>query len=695
MKEYMIDKIRNIGVMGHGSTGKTSLVEAMLFTAKSISRMGSVDEGATVTDYTEDERNRKISISLAIAHLEWHNNKINIIDMPGYADFIGEVEGGLSATDFALNVVNGVAGVEVGTDTAWRICSRLNLPRGFFINRMDKEHADFDKAVSQIQEAFSNRAVPVTMAIGGGPAFKGIINLLAMKAYSHDKSGNAKEAVVPDDMKGLAESYREKLVEAAAEADDALLEKFFESGELTPDELRQGLAKGISEGTIYPIFAGAAVETAGIPAMLDFAAAFLPAPDFRGEIEGYLPGTENKITRKISPNEPTSLYVFKTVSEPHVGELSFFKVFSGKVAPGDDLLNANINSSERIGQIFLMNGKERKETSIASAGDIGALVKLKNTHTGHTLADKKAPIMYRPAPVPNPVISMAIKAKAKGDEEKIATGLSRLREVDPSFRVEVNSDLKQTIVSGQGELHLEVITSRLKREFGVDVELDKPKIPYRETVRTKVESQGKYKKQTGGRGQYGDCWLRLEPLPRGGGFEFVDAIVGGAIPGKFIPSVEKGVTEALDNGGLSGNRVVDVRVTVFDGSFHTVDSSDMAFKIAGSMGFKNCFQKADPYLLEPIYIIDVLVPEEYMGDVMGDISSRRGRILGMERDGYMQRIKAQVPLAELYKYSTSLRSLTQGRGHHSMDFSHYEEGPREIAAKVVEEAKKAKEEEKD
>jgi len=695
MKEYRIDKIRNIGVLGHGSTGKTSLVEAMLFAAKAISRMGSVDEGTTVSDYNEDEKNRKISISVAIAHLEWNNNKINIIDMPGYADFVGEVEGGLSVTDFALNTVNGVSGIEVGTDTNWRISSRLGKPRGFFVNRMDKEHADFGKAVGQIQEAFSSRAVPVTMAIGGGPTFKGIIDILSMKAFAHDKAGNAKEIAIPDDLKNQAQSYREKIVEAAAEADDSLLEKFFESGELSSEELKIGLTKGIADGKIYPIFAGAATETAGIPAFLDFAVDFLPTPDYRGEVEGNLPATENKVSRKVSDSEPTSLYVFKTVSEPHVGELSFFRVYSGKVAPGDDLLNININSSERIGQIFLMNGKERKETSAAFAGDIGALVKLKNTHTGHTLADKKAPILYAPAPVPNPVINMAIKAKAKGDEEKIATGLARLREVDPSFRVEVDPDLKQTIVSGQGELHLEVITSRLKRDFGVDVELDKPKIPYRETIRSKVESQGKYKKQTGGRGQYGDCWLKLEPLPRGGGFEFVDAIVGGAIPGKFIPSVEKGVTEALDNGGLSGNRVVDIKVTVFDGSFHTVDSSDMAFKIAGSIGFKACFQKADPYLLEPIYNIEVLVPDEYMGDVMGDISSRRGRIMGMEQDGTMQRIKAQVPLAELYKYSTSLRSLTQGRGHHSMDFSHYEEVPREIAAKVVEEAKKQKEEEKE
>jgi elongation factor G len=694
MKEETMDKIRNIGLIGHGGTGKTSLNESLLFVTKSISRMGSVDDGTTVSDYTEDEKSRKISISLAISHLEWHGHKLNMIDMPGYADFVGEVEGGLSVADFALILVNGVGGVEVGTDTAWRTCQRLELPRGFFINRMDKEHADFDKVVGQIQESFGDRAVPVTMTWGGGLTLKGSVNIITMKAYTHDKAGNIKEAAMPDDVKAQAEAYREKLIEAAAEADDALLEKFFESGELTTDELKQGLTRGIALGKLFPIFGGAATETVGLQPFMDFVIAYFPTPDFKGEKEGMLPVSDNKVSRRIAEDELPSLYVFKTVSEPHVGELSFFRVISGKVATGDDLSNINLNHGERIGQIFLMNGKERKEIGALSAGDIGALVKLKNTHTGHTLADKKAPIYYKPAPVPNPVIRMAIHAKAKGDEEKVATGLSRIREVDPSFKVDIDSDLKQTTVSGQGELHLEVITTRLKRDFGVEVELEKPKIPYRETIRHKVESQGKYKKQTGGRGQYGDCWLRLEPLPRSGGFEFVDEVVGGVIPGKFIPSVEKGVVEALDSGGLSGNRVVDVRASVYFGSYHNVDSSDMAFKIAGSMAFKNCFAKADPYLLEPIYIIEVLVPEEYMGDVMGDISSRRGKIMGMERDGSMQKIKAQVPLAELYKYSTSLRSLTQGRGQHAMDFSHYEEVPREIAAKVIEETKKEKEEEK-
>ena len=694
MKEFSIDKVRNIGLVGHGGTGKSSLNEAMMFCSKSISRMGSITDGTTISDYTEDEIARKISIGLALSHLEWKGCKINLIDMPGYADFIGETEAGLSVSDFALIVVNGVSGVEVGTDTSWRNCVRLNLPRGFFINRMDKEHADFEKILGQIQASYGDRAVPVTMSWGAGPGFKGIISIITMKAYTFDKSGEPKEQDIPADLKSSAEKFREKLMEAAAEADDALLEKFFEAGELTPDELKAGLTKGIASAKIYPVFAGSATENAGISLFLDFAANFFPAPDYVGEKAGINPNNKEEIKRKISPSESTSLYVFKTISEAHVGELTFFKVFSGKISTGIDLINATNSSSERIGQIFMMSGKERKEAPVISAGDIGALVKLKNTHSGHTLCEKKTPIMYKPAPVPNPVIRMSIKAKAKGEEEKVVSGLYRLREEDPSFIVEVDAEVKQTIVSGQGELHLEIIIDRLKRKFGVEVELEKPRIPYRESIKAKVESQGKYKKQTGGRGQYGDCWIRLEPLPRGTGFEFVDAIVGGSIPGKFVPSVEKGVVEALDNGGLSGNRVVDIKVTVFDGSFHTVDSSDMAFKIAGSMGFKSAFQKADPYLLEPIYNIEVVIPEEFMGDVMGDISSRRGKIMGMGADGNMQQIKAQVPLAELHKYSTSLRSLTQGRGFHTMGFSHYEEVPREIAAKVVEEVKKTAEEEK-
>jgi len=688
MKERTIDKIRNIGFAGHGGTGKTSLVEAILFAGKVTTRLGSTDAGNTVTDYAEDEISRKISIGLALANLEWKGCKFNLIDMPGYTDFFGEVVGGLRVSDIAMITVNAVSGIEVGTDMVWRQAVKYDIARAFFINRMDKEHADFGKCVAAIQETYSNHAVPLTIPMGEGLSFNGIIDLIGKKAVSAEKDGSVKIKDIPEEFKDYASKWHEKMVEAAAENDEALMEKFFDQGSLSEDEIKAGLAKGIAERTIFPIFCGSAVTTAGVATMMDIMAAIGPAPNYKPEIKSVVDGKE--ITRRIAVDQPTAALVFKTISEPHVGELSFFKVFSGSVKVGDDLLNMTNSTNERIGQIFTLNGKDRKEIEVITAGDIGALVKLKATRSGDTLADKSSPIQLPPIEFPKPVINMAIKARAKGDEEKIASGLSKLRDEDPTIQMVVDADLKQTLIYGQGELHLEVVIDRLKRKYGVEVDLSKPRVPYRSTIRKKVEVQGKYKRQTGGRGQYGDCWLRLEPLPRGQDFEFVDAIVGGAIPGKYLPSVEKGILEAREEAGLAGTKVVDFKVTCFDGSYHTVDSSDMAFKIAASMGFKDGFAKADPYLLEPIYNIEVLVPEEYMGDVMGDISSRRGKILGMGADGKMQRIKAQVPLGELYKYSTTLRSLTQGRGTHTREFSHYEEVPREIAARTIEELEKEK-----
>jgi elongation factor G len=692
MKDYTIDKIRNVGVVGHGGTGKTSLVEAMLFTSKVTKRLGNIDDGNTVSDYSADEIERKISISSALAHIDWKGYKINIIDTPGYTDFYGDVVGGLSIADVALIVVNGITGIEVGTDMVWRTASAYDIPRAFFVNRMDKEHADFGKCVEAIQENFSNHAIPLTMSWGDGLSFKGVIDLIKMKAFICEKDGSVKSQEIPTDLKDTAEKWREKLVEAAAESDEELMNKFFDQGTLSEKEIITGLEKGIADRSVYPIFSGSATTLAGVSTLLGYISTLMPAPDYKGEVKGSHGDTE--ITRKISPEGETSAFVFKTVSEPHVGELFFFKVYSGKVQVGDDLLNTNNNATERIGQIYILNGKERKEIGVVYAGDIGALVKLKSTHTGDTLADKKAPLKFEPIDFPKPVIRMALKAKAKGDEEKIANGLAKLREEDPTIQMIVDNDIKQTILAGQGELHLEVVTDRLKRKYGVEVELVKPKVPYRSTIRKKVEVQGKYKRQSGGRGQYGDCWLRLEPLTRGEDFDFVNAIVGGVIPSKYLPAVKKGILEARQESGLAGTKVVDFKVTCYDGSHHSVDSSDLAFKIAASMGFKDGFSKSDPYLLEPIYNIEILVPEEFMGDVMGDISSRRGKIMGMNPDGKMQRIKAQVPLAELYKYSTSLRSLTQGRGTHSREFSHYEEVPREIAGKVIEEVEreKAKEE---
>ncbi|MCK4224178.1 MAG: elongation factor G [candidate division Zixibacteria bacterium] len=694
MKDFNIDQIRNIGVVGHGGVGKTSLVEAMLFGAKVTNRLGQVDDGTSLSDYTEDEIERKISIGASLLHLEWKNHKINIVDMPGYQDFIGEVVGGLRVTETAIIMLSAQSGVEVGTEQVWNIAENYKLARIFFINRMDKEHASFENVVKQAKESFGQKVVPIQIPMGEGPDFKGMVDLIKMKALSFDKDGKSKEDKIPAELEVKAKEYQEKLIEAAAETDDALLEKFFDKGELSGDEIKAGLRKGIAEKSIYPIVCGSALGNMGVTALLDLLVAYLPSPSDFVQVQGKVPGTEKEKSVKISPDESLCAFAFKTVSEPHVGELTFMKVYSGKLQSGMDVYNSTQEASERIGQIYALNGRERREIGIVNAGDIAAVVKLKNTKTGDTFCDKKDPVILPTIDFPKPVINMGIRPRKRGDEEKIANGFAKLHEEDPTYIMEVDADIKQTIIYGQGELHLEVMVDRLKRRFGVEVELEKPRIPYRETITTRVEAQGKYKKQSGGRGQYGDVWLRLEPLPRGEGFEFVNKIVGGAIPSKYIPSVEKGIVGAMNDGFLAGYKVVDAKITLYDGTFHEVDSSDLAFKIAGSMGFKNAATKAKPVMLEPIYNLEVIVPEDFMGDVMGDLSSRRGKILGMDQERNFQKIRAQAPLAELYKYSTSLRSLTQGRGLHTRQFSRYEEIPRDIAQKIIQETQQAKEEEK-
>ncbi len=694
MKDFKIDQIRNVGVVGHGGVGKTSLVEAMLYAAKVTTRQGRVDDGTSLSDYTDDEIERKVSIGASLLHLEWKNHKINIVDLPGYQDFIGEVVGGLRVTETALILLSAQSGVEVGTEQVWNIAENYKLARMFFVNRMEKEHANFEQVVKQTRESFGQKVVPLQIPIGEGPDFKGMVDLVKMKALYFERDGKLKEEKIPAELEAKTKEYQEKLIEAVAETDDALLEKFFDKGELSDDEIKQGLRKGIAERAIYPLVCGSALENVGVSALLDLLATYLPSPSDFVQIQGKVPGTEKEKVMKISPDESLCAFAFKIVSEPHVGELTFLKVYSGKLQSGMDVYNSTREVSERIGQIYALNGRERREIGIVNAGDIAAVVKLKNTKTGDTFCDKKDPIILPIISFPTPVINMGIRPKKRGDEEKIANGFAKLHEEDPTFIMQVDSDVRQTIIYGQGELHLEIMVDRLKRRFGVEVELEKPRIPYRETITTKVEAQGKYKRQSGGRGQYGDVWLRLEPLPRGEGFEFVNKIVGGAIPSKFIPSVEKGIVGAMAEGVLAGYKVMDAKITLYDGTFHDVDSSDLAFKIAGSMGFKNAAAKAKPVVLEPIYNIEVIVSEDFMGDVMGDLSSRRGKISGMDQEGNFQKIKAQVPLAELYKYSTSLRSLTQGRGLHTRQFSHYEEVPREIADKLIKEAQQAKEAEK-
>ncbi len=691
MKEFSTENIRNIGLFGHGGVGKTSLAEAILFAAGMTNRLGKPDDGTTVSDYTEEEIGRKLSISSALLHAEWKNHKINVIDTPGYADFSGEVVSALRVVDLALVLISASSGIEVGTEQVYETISKQDGPRAFFVNKMEKEHADYQKCIDQLRETFSPHAVAVSWPIGEAAEFKGVVDLVKMKGYTFDAKGKPQEAAIPADVKEAAEDARATLMEAAAEADDALLEKFFEAGELSEEQIITGLKKGIASGVVSPVFAGSAAQNVGVSTFLDFAVNFFPSPLDRPAIVGKKPRSEEDVECPANPLAPLCAFVFKTVSEQHVGELSFFRVYSGTMTAGMEAYNATQDENERIGQVFSMNGKERTDIGKLILGDIGAVVKLKNTHTGDTLCEKKMPVVLPPIDFPAPIFEMAVRSKAKGDEDKVATGLSRLHDIDPTFSHKVFPDLRQTILYGQGEMHFDVMVSKLKKRFGVDVELEKPRIPYRETIKGKAEVHYKYKKQTGGRGQYGDVHLRMKPLPRGGQFEFVDAIVGGVIPSKFIPSVEKGVVEAMLAGTLSGHPVVDISVELFYGSYHDVDSSDMAFKVAGLMGFREAFAKSTPVLLEPIYIIEVKVPDENTGDVMGDLSSKRGKILGMDPQGKWQVIKAQVPLAELYKYSVTLRSLTQGRGVHKQQFSHYEEVPRDNAEKVIAEAKKQKE----
>ena len=686
MKEFATENYRNIALIAHGDAGKTSLAEAICFTAGATKRLGRVDDGNSTSDYNEDEIQRNISISTALLHADWTGHRIHLLDTPGYTDFVGEVIGALRVVDGALVVINAVSGLEVGTENVWGFAGKNDLARMIVINKMAKEHADFNKALTGAQSAFGSGVVALQLPIGSADNFTGVVDLVQMKAWQVNKDGKAKPIEIPDDLQEQAKAHREKLVEAVAESDDALLEKYFEQGELSTEEIQAGLRTGTLSGQIFPVVCGDAYENQGTSLVMDAVVAYMPSPVDRGEVTGTKPGSGQEESRPPSDDAPLSAFVFKTISEPHVGELSLFRVYSGRLESGMDVLNSSKDNSERIGQIFALLGKERKEVGAMHAGEMGAAVKLKGTHTGDTLCDPRSPILFSPAEPPGAVIRVAIEPRTKGDEEKIGTGLAKLHDEDPTFHVEIDPELKQTVIYGLGELHLDVIVDRLKKKFGVEVDLVKPRIPYRETILGTAEVQGKHKKQTGGRGQYGDAWIKVEPLPRGEGFEFVDAIVGGAIPNKFIPAVEKGVRERMSNGAVAGYPIVDVKVTLYDGSYHNVDSSEQAFKVAGSIAMKSAVNQARPILLEPIYDVEVTVPDDFMGDVMGDLSSRRGKIAGSEPRGNFQVVRAKVPLGELYKYSTTLRSLTQGRGLHTRQFSHYEQVPHDVAEKIIAES---------
>ncbi len=692
MQEFQTENVRNVALIGHGDAGKTSLTECFLYSAKETNRLGAVDDGTTTSDYNQDEIERRISINTSIMHSVWKNNKINILDTPGFIDFNGEVKCALQAADIGVLVISAASGAEVGTEVVWGFCREKNKPAIGILNKLDRDNIKFDEMVSGLRDSFDSKLFPVQFPLTTGPDFNSIVDILAMKLFTfeNDKTGGYIVEDIPADVAGKADDLKNELIELIAESDDDLLEKYLEEGELSGEEFKTGFQEAINSASIHPLLCCSSEKNAGPAAIMDFFIDYCPDPQAAVKIKAKK--KDEDIVVGISKSDPVSVQIFKTISEQHVGELSFFKCIAGEVKPGLDLLNPNKNSKERLGQIYTMNGKNRKEVGIISAGDIGAVVKLKDTHTGNTLCAPGNEVIYEDIEFPNPVMRVSIQPKAKGDEAKIATGLNRLHEEDPSFNVNVDSELKQTILSCQGEMHIDIIMKRLKQKSNVEVEIGDPRIPFRETIKKSAKSQGKYKKQSGGRGQYGDAWLELTPNVKGGGFEFADNIVGGSIPSKYIPAIEKGVMEIMESGVIAGCKVVDVKTSVFDGSFHNVDSSDMAFKIAGSMAFRSAFMSCNPVLLEPIYEIEIKVPEEFMGDVMGDMSSRRGKILGSDSEGSFIVIKAYVPLAELTRYSTTLRSITSGRGIFKLKFSSYEDMPREQQQKVIQEYEESKKE---
>ncbi len=693
MKSPAPEKIRNVALVSHGGAGKTSVADALLYAGGAVPRLGKVDDGSSTLDYSEEEKKRQITLSVGLGHYTRNGIKVNVLDCPGYADFYGDVRAGLRVADAALLLVAAPSGVEVGTELVWQFLESASLPRIICISKMDKEHADFQKAVGDCSEALGARLVPMALPIGAAGSFKGVVDLISGTAWMADGSGKVTKGDVPADMADQVEELKGQLIEAAAEANEALMEKFFAEEALTPDEILKGLRQGVMATNIVPVVPVAGPSMAGIEQLMNLIEGVLPSPADVGPEKGTKPRSEDEVEVEPKPDGPFTALVFKTVAEQHVGELSCFRVYSGAVSSGDDVVNTTQDAGERMGTVYAMNGREREEMESVSAGDIGAVVKLKQTSTGDTLCSKSNPIVLPPIEFPKPVLSVAVSGKSKGDEEKITRGLQALHEEDPTFTVQFDPVIKQTIISGLGDLHLDVMVDKLKQKYGVDVDLEKPKIPYRETIKSTAKAEGKYKKQSGGRGQFGVAWLRVEPNERGEGLEFLDEIVGGSIPSKFIPAVEKGVRERMGRGILAGYPVVDVKVAVYDGKVHPVDSSEMAFKMAGSIGFRLAANEARPVMLEPVYLITVRVPDEYLGDVMSDVSSRRGRIKETAQEGRSQVVRAFVPLAELYKYSTHLRSITQGRGFYEQEFSHYEEVPGDVQAKLVAEAEQETEEE--
>jgi elongation factor G len=694
-KEYRTDQIRNVVVLGHGGAGKTSLVDALCFVTGTTRRHGSVREGTALTMYTEEEIGHGISMQVGPAFAEWQDTKINLLDTPGYMDFTGEALAATRVADGAVLVLGATSGVEVGTEKVWEYCEARGIPRLFFVSMMDKEHADFEQVYQQIRESLTEKVIPVEIPIGAGDDFRGIINLFSGKAHMYrpgSATGEYDEVDVPEEKRGKFEKWRTELFETIATTDDSLLEHYLNDGGISRDEAIAAMKNAMLAGKLMPLFCGAAEKTWGTRALLSKLVELMPSPAEAAHELAQRPNLDQVVELKADDDGPLAALVFKTTTEPHVGELSYFRIFSGSLETGQEVRNAQRDASEKLAHLSIAQGKERLEVARLHAGDIGIVAKLKNTRTNDTLTSAQRPVVVQPINFPEPDISTAIRAASRSDEDKMGVALQKLHDEDPSFRSEYRAELRQTIIRGLGELHLDVQMERMARKYHVKVTTEQPRIAYRETIRRTAEGQGKHKKQTGGHGQFGDCWIRLKPLPRGEGYRFTDSIVGGVIPGKFIPSVDKGVQEAARRGILAGYPFVDFEAECYFGSYHAVDSSDIAFQMAGAQAFRKVAQDAEPILLEPIMEVEVTTPDDYMGDVIGDLNQRRGKILGMVPEGRKTRIQAMVPQAELYKYATALRSLTQGRAAHRRRFAGYEEIPAHAAQKVIEAAQKEKEE---
>ena len=693
-KEYTTDRIRNVAVLGHGGSGKTTLVDALCYVTGTTRRHGSTEDGTALTMYTPEEIAHGISMQAAPAFADWEGTKVNLLDTPGYMDFTGEALAATRVTDGAVLVLGATAGVEVGTEKVWEYCEERGIPRLFFVSMMDKENADFDAVYADIKEHLTEKVIPVEIPIGAGEGFRGIINLFSGRAHIYragSTSGEYDETDIPEEKQAKFEKWRTELMETIATSDDTLLEAYLEGGEIDRDQALEAMKGAMARGEIFPLFCGAPQKTWGTRALIRKIVELMPGPAEAPTELAQRPHIDQVVELRAADDTPLAALVYKTTTEPHVGELSYFRVFSGSMENGQEVLNANREAPEKLAHISIAQGKDRLEVGRLHAGDLGVVAKLKNTHTNDTLCDAGRPLVIPPVRFPQPEIAVAIRAASRSDEDKMGTALHRLEEEDPTFASGYDAEVKQTIIRGLGELHLDVQLERLKRKYGVEVTTERPHIHYRETIRREADAHGRYKKQTGGRGQFGDCHIRLRPRARGEGYLFTNAISGGVIPGKFIPSVDRGIQDSAARGVLAGFPLVDFEAECYDGSYHTVDSSDVAFQVAGSMAFRSAAKEASPVILEPVMDVEITTPEEFMGEIMGDLNHRRGKIQGMETQGSRTIIRAIVPESELYKYATTLRSMSHGRASHTRTLHGYEEVPAHVAERIIAGAEKAEE----